>query len=202
MFDYFRRLATTGGAYTASSVISKLFALALLPVYTRYLTPTDYGTAELLLASVIVLSIFVRLGLIEALMRFFFKFDDHEERARVVRSTFTALAITTTVGSGVAALFADQLSQLILDRSEPKLMLITILGLWVFTNYELQLAIFRLNEAAKWYFVTSIANVSLTIALTLYLVVGRDLGREGLLLVTSSARPASSYCSQQFEPDS
>ena len=39
MTGYLRRLATTGAAYTASSVISKLIAVALLPLYTRYLTP-------------------------------------------------------------------------------------------------------------------------------------------------------------------
>ena len=35
MTGYLRRLATTGAAYTASSVISKLIAVALLPLYTR-----------------------------------------------------------------------------------------------------------------------------------------------------------------------
>ncbi len=34
MFEYLRRLATTGAAYTASSVLSKLIAVALLPLYT------------------------------------------------------------------------------------------------------------------------------------------------------------------------
>ena len=49
MRDYFRRLASTGAAYTASSVISKFFAVALLPIYTRHLTKSDYGAAEVLL---------------------------------------------------------------------------------------------------------------------------------------------------------
>ena len=35
---YLRRLATTGAAYTAASILSKLIAVALLPLYTRYLT--------------------------------------------------------------------------------------------------------------------------------------------------------------------
>ena len=37
MTGYLRRLATTGAAYTASSVLSKLIAVALLPLYTAYL---------------------------------------------------------------------------------------------------------------------------------------------------------------------
>ena len=57
MFEYLRRLATTGAAYTASSVVSKLIAVFLLPIYTHYLSPSDYGAAEVMLASVIAASI-------------------------------------------------------------------------------------------------------------------------------------------------
>ena len=35
MSGYLRRLATTGAAYTAASILSKLIAVALLPLYTR-----------------------------------------------------------------------------------------------------------------------------------------------------------------------
>src|SRR6266571_2500680 len=71
MFEYLRRLATTGAAYTASSVVSKLIAVFLLPIYTHYLTPSDYGAAEVMLASVIAASIVVRFGVIEAILRFY-----------------------------------------------------------------------------------------------------------------------------------
>ena len=79
MTDFLRRLASTGAAYTASSVIAKLFAVALLPLYTRHLTRADYGAAEVLLAAVVALSIFFRLGIIEALLRFYYERED--ERA-------------------------------------------------------------------------------------------------------------------------
>ena len=76
MTGYLRRLATTGAAYTASSVISKLIAVALLPLYTRYLTPADYGAAEVLVTGVIAASIVIRLGIIEALLRFYYQTDE------------------------------------------------------------------------------------------------------------------------------
>ena len=72
MFEYLRRLATTGAAYTASSVFSKLIAVFLLPIYTHYLTPSDYGAAEVMLSSVIAASIVVRFGIIEAILRFYY----------------------------------------------------------------------------------------------------------------------------------
>ena len=56
MLSYLRRLATTGAAYTAASVLSKLIAVALLPIYTQYLSPSDYGAAEVMIVAVIAAS--------------------------------------------------------------------------------------------------------------------------------------------------
>src|ERR1700704_3314711 len=89
MTGYLRRLATTGAAYTAASVFSKLIAVALLPLYTRYLTPADYGAAEVIFAAVVAASIVIRLGTIEALLRFYHK--DGEDPAAVVATSFAAL---------------------------------------------------------------------------------------------------------------
>ena len=88
MTGYLRRLATTGAAYTASSVISKLIAVALLPLYTRYLTPADYGAAEVLITGVIAASIVLRLGIIEALLRFYYQAG--EDPDEVVKTAFAS----------------------------------------------------------------------------------------------------------------
>src|ERR671914_1453834 len=100
MLEYLRRLATTGAAYTASSVVSKLIAVFLLPIYTSYLTPTDYGAAEVMLASVIAASIVVRLGVIEAILRFYYLAG--ERREAVVRTGFASLFWTTSLLAAIA----------------------------------------------------------------------------------------------------
>ena len=61
MSGYLRRLASTGAAYTAASIISKLIAVALLPLYTRFLTPADYGAAEVMFAAVVAISALQRM---------------------------------------------------------------------------------------------------------------------------------------------
>ncbi|HXF31406.1 MAG TPA: oligosaccharide flippase family protein, partial [Solirubrobacterales bacterium] len=89
MSGYLRRLATTGAAYTAANILSKLIAVALLPLYTRYLSPADYGAAEVMFAAIVSVSIVVRFGLIEAVLRFYYKAG--EDPDRVVASTFAGL---------------------------------------------------------------------------------------------------------------
>jgi O-antigen/teichoic acid export membrane protein len=180
MSGYLRRLATTGAAYTAASILSKLIAVALLPLYTRYLTTGDYGEAELMFAAVVTASIFVRLGLIEALLRFYYADDENPDH--VVSGTFAGLFWLATIGALVALPFAGPLSELVLDVPAPGLARIAIGGLWVLTMMEFLLTLFRLEERARAYFVTTILNVVATIAVTVVLVVGLGEGARGLLL--------------------
>ncbi|HEX6687299.1 MAG TPA: oligosaccharide flippase family protein [Solirubrobacterales bacterium] len=180
MSGYLRRLATTGAAYTAASIVSKLIAVALLPLYTRYLSPADYGAAEVMFAAVVSASIVVRFGTIEALLRFYYK--DDEDPAAVVATSFAALFWFSTAAALIALPFAGPISEALLDRSAPDLARISIGGLWVLTMVEYLLTLFRLEERARAYFVTTILNVLGAIGLTVILVVGRGEGARGLLL--------------------
>jgi O-antigen/teichoic acid export membrane protein len=177
---YLRRLATTGAAYTAASIISKLIAVALLPLYTRHLSTGDYGVAEILFAAVVTASIVVRLGLIEAVLRFYYR--DDEDPERIVGATFSGLFWFATIGALIALPFAGPLSELLLDHRAVGLTRIAIGGLWVATLFEYLLTLYRLDERARAYFITTIANVVATIALTVILVVGVGDGARGLLL--------------------
>jgi O-antigen/teichoic acid export membrane protein len=177
---YLRRLATTGAAYTTASILSKVIAVALLPLYTRYLTPEDYGAAEVLFAAVVLVSIVVRLGLIEAILRFYYKEDEDSEQ--VIASTFAGLFWLATLGALVLLPFAGPLSEALLDRSAPDLARIAIGGLWVLTMWEFMLTLFRLEERARAFFLATLLNVLASIALTVILVVGFDEGARGLLL--------------------
>jgi len=177
---YLRRLATTGAAYTAASIVSKLIAVALLPLYTRYLTTTDYGQAEVMFAGIVTASIVVRLGLIEALLRFYYK--DGEDPARVVATSFATLFWLATVAALVALPFAEPISELLLAEPAADLGRIAIGGLWVSTMFEYLLTLFRLEERARAFFVTTMLSVVSAIALTVVLVVGAGEGARGLLL--------------------
>ncbi len=180
MSGYLRRLATTGAAYTAASVISKLIAVALLPLYTRYLTPADYGAAEVFFAAVVAASIVIRFGVIEAVLRFYYK--SGEEPREVVATSFAALFWLGTVAALVALPFAEPISEALVDRPAADLARISIAGLWVLTLHEYLLTLFRLEERARAFFTVTIANVLAAIGLTVFLVVGEGEGARGLLL--------------------
>ncbi len=179
---YLRRLATTGAAYTASSIASKLIAVVLLPLYTRYLTPADYGAAEVMIASVVAASIVVRFGMIEAILRFYYRPD--AERREVLASGFASLFWTSTISALVALAFAAPISHLLLGHTDAGLARLAILGLWTLTLWEYVLALLRLEERARLFFGMTVANVLVTIPVTVWLVVIEGQGANGLLAAT------------------
>ncbi|UJA18768.1 oligosaccharide flippase family protein [Thermoleophilia bacterium SCSIO 60948] len=187
-----RRLATTGAAYTASSVLSKLFAVFLLPIYTAYVSPAEYGAAEVMLASVVAISIVIRFGVIEAVLRFFYLAEPDEDPSgrdrsfgdRVIRSGFAALAWSATISALIALPFAGPISEALLGESDASLARVAILGLWTLTLWELVLTILRLDERARAYFTVTSLNVIATIPATLYLLIVEGLEAEAILLGT------------------
>lgn len=179
MSSYLRRLATTGAAYTAAGIISKLIAVALLPLYTRYLTPADYGAAEIMFGAVVATSIVIRLGAIEALLRFYYKAGESPER--VVATSFAVLLWAGLVTVVILMPLAGPLSELLLGEPDPALARIAIGGLMVLTLFEYLLTLFRLDERARPFFIVTMLSVLVTIPVTVILVVPLGLGATGLL---------------------
>ncbi len=172
----------TGAAYQAAEVFAKGIAVVTLPLYTRHVSTAGYGTYNSLLTAVILFSILLRFGVGEAFVRFYFTDDDQERRTRIARTATATVAWTTTVASLVAVVFAGELSRLVLGYADPLLMDCAILGLWAFTNIEMAYAQLRVDARARVYVWASGANVAMTVAFTIALVVFAGQGARGLLL--------------------
>lgn len=182
MHGLLKRLLTTTVAYQVGDLVSKVFAVALLPVYTRHVSEADYGIAELLMTAIVLVSIIVRFGIGEALVRYHYVDEDQQRRDALARRAVGFLLVATTVVAIPLALLAAPLSELVIDRRDPAVLRVAVLGLWAFTNLELAYALLRVDERAKAYAITTLSNVLLTISLTVFLVVVNDEGAFGLLL--------------------
>jgi O-antigen/teichoic acid export membrane protein len=181
MFGYLKRLVSAGAAYQAGDILSKGAALVTLPLYTHYVVTTQYGYAEALLTGVILLSIVLRLGVGEAFIRFYYDDDDEERRDRIAAGAVGLSFVTTTLAALIGVALAGPLSRAMLGAHTTELFDIAMLGLWAFTNLEIAYALLRADERKRTYMKASVADVSLTIPLMVYLVVFRHDEARGLL---------------------
>lgn len=87
--------------YTVVMVLQKGISFFLLPIYTTFLSPADYGVLGVVTSMSSFLSIFILLGLDAAAQRFYYKHNGDREYSRKVYGTvaFTVLCNSLVLGS-------------------------------------------------------------------------------------------------------
>ena len=176
-----RRLGKHSAIYGLGGLVSRILAVLLLPLYTAYLTTEDYGRVETLVALTAILVTLLRAGISNAFFRF--SFDDEEPRTTVLRTAFWFTVATSTLGLVLGWLLAPAISELLsLGDDQSWLVRAAFVGLWAQMNYEQLTAVFRVEERSTAFVAASLANVLLTIATTVLLVVVLDAGALGVIV--------------------
>ncbi|MGH3077629.1 MAG: lipopolysaccharide biosynthesis protein [Gaiellaceae bacterium] len=178
-----RRLGKHSAIYGFGGLVQRILAVLLLPVYTRYLTPSDYGIVETLIALTTVLVITLRLGITNAFFRFYFDRPDPAHRRLVLRTSFWFTMMMATLGLVVGVAFSREISSVLFGSSDQaEVVAAAFVGLWAQMNYEQLMSLFRVEERSVAYVTASLANIALTIAATLVLVVALDAGPLGVVV--------------------
>src|SRR3972149_18788 len=103
MFEQIRRLVSHVLVYGFGNVGNRLVGFLLIPVYSRYLTPEDYGVLALVAMFSEILFTLMNMGQSSALFRTYFAHDDPERRETVL-STSLWLVLTLSFPVGLLAL--------------------------------------------------------------------------------------------------
>ena len=178
-----RRLGRHSAIYGLGGLVSRILAVLLLPLYTTYLTPTDYGRVETLVALTVILVTLLRAGITTAFFRFYFDSPEPAERVRVLRTAFWFTIATSTAGLVLGWLLAPAIADLLaLGDDQDGLVRAAFVGLWAQMNYEQLTALFRVEERSVAFVFASLANVVLTIGATVLLVVVYDQGALGVVV--------------------
>ena len=177
------RLARHSAIYGIGGLVSRFAALILLPLYTRYLTPADYGAVETLVALVAILATLLRVGIASAFFRFYFDSTDPAYRLRVVRTSFWFTMIMATIGLVVGLLLAGQISEWLFGTADrTTLVRAAFVLLWAQMNFEQITALFRVEERAVAFTVASLVNLAITIVATILFVVVLEWGATGVVV--------------------
>ncbi len=176
-----RRLGKHSAIYGLGGIVSRVIAVFLLPLYTRYLEPSDFGAVGLLVGLSAVLVTILRAGISSAFFRFYFDAKDTAERLLVLRTSFWFTMASASAGLVAGVLLAEPLADLLL-LDEPNLVRAAFVGIWAQMNYEQLTSLFRVEERSGLFVLASLVNIAVTIATTLVLVVGYDQGALGVIV--------------------
>jgi O-antigen/teichoic acid export membrane protein len=183
MLERLKELLRHSAIYGLGSIVSRVLAVLLLPLYTRYLSPADYGLIETLIALSAVLTALVAQGMKSAFFRFYFDSTELERRLLVVRTAFWYVLAASTAVLVAGIVLASPISWLLFGTHDHTgLVIAAFIGLWAALNYEQITSLFRVEQRSVAYVTATLANVAITIVATVLLVVVFDKGPLGVLV--------------------
>jgi O-antigen/teichoic acid export membrane protein len=178
-----RRLGRHSVIYGLGGLVSRILAVILLPLYTRYLTPSDYGVVETLIALTTVIGIALALGIGSAFFRFYFDSTEPADRRRVLRTSFWFIMGMATLGLVVGVALSSEISQALFGTTkDARLVAASFVGLWAGMNWAQLTNLFRVEERSVAYVTASLTNILVTIGTTLLLVVVLEKGPMGVIV--------------------
>lgn len=177
-----KRLGKHTAVYGLGGLVSRILAVLLLPLYTSYLGPRGFGKIETVVAFTTVLVIVLRMGISSAFFRFYFDTKDEEHRTLVVRTSFWFTMVMATAGLIAGFVFATPIAHALSLGNDPWLVRAAFVGLWAQMNYEQLTSLFRVEERSTQFVLASLANVFITVGMTVLLVVGLHKGPTGAVV--------------------
>lgn len=185
MKSQYRDIIKHSGVYGLGQVLSRLISVLMLPIYTRYLLPAEYGAIAILDLTAGILGIIVGGGMVAAVSRYHFEAIDSDEQHTV---WWTGLMVVVAIATAVVApalLIRSFLALVTLGSEMPTgsyLYALMLPTLWFLTIAQIPDQYMRVR---KWSWLTvavSVGVLTFNIALNIYFLAAMHLGVSGVLL--------------------
>jgi O-antigen/teichoic acid export membrane protein len=181
----FARLKSLFGSlavYGFGDVATSLVSLLLLPVYTRYLTATDYGVLAMLVTIEAVAKITFRWGADTAFMRLYYDCPDQPARQRLASTIFFfLLAVNGVLALGCVAgswWFSERLFQ---TPDYGLLVALTVVNTFVAGFFFIPLHVARIAGQPTRFISVTFTRSAGTLVMRLLLVIVARLGVRGVV---------------------
>lgn len=170
--------------YGIGMVLTKAVAFLMLPVYTRLLSPSDYGVLQLVVMFLEVLSIFAGSRIAYGIFHFYHKAEREDAKQRVLSTAILLLIATFGVAAAIAIAAAPQIADIVFGSIEPYAMYIRLaaIGAAFETLIVVPNAFFQLQQRSLHFVGFSLLRLCLQLGLNLLLLIPFRMGVAGVLL--------------------
>jgi O-antigen/teichoic acid export membrane protein len=178
-----QRLGKSSIIYTTTTILQNGIAFFLLPLYTRYLTPNDYGILAVVNSINGFLTIFFMLSLHGAMTRYYFDYRYEPEKLKAFWGTIlTFILIFSVCAGGLLVLLGEILFKPVIGKIPFWPFVALGIGVVMFQPFfTIYLTLLQTRERAGQYAVFSLSQFIINLALVITLVVFAGWGAEGPL---------------------
>lgn len=171
--------------YSLGVVLGRAVSLIMLPVYTRFLGPADYGLISLLDMAVDVTAILFTAGTTAGVQRFYFKTSDPAERQRILSTAFLLVLGLATAGAICLSLASHPIWHYGLKEAGAQWYVILAaanFSLGVLVTMPQSVA--QIQQKPRFFVTIALVKLTLQLSFNILFVVYFRLGPVGLLLST------------------
>lgn len=178
-----KRVASSSGLYAVGEILNRGLAFLLLPIYTRFLDPADYGALELFNAFSGVLFAFLLLGMPSALNKCFHRdCETEEEKSSVLATSLLVDLPLLLLGGSLLLIFAEPVGRTIIGQEGMATLVRLVVATAVVASLmAIVLSSFRARERSLAFVAINLLQFAPAIALNIILVVRYDMGVRGVL---------------------
>ncbi|MDC8001663.1 oligosaccharide flippase family protein [Aequorivita todarodis] len=163
----FKKLFKQTFIYGLATVLPRVLAVILVPLYTTVMLPEEYGVYATLMAYLILGNVLLSYGMETAFFRFITK--DSKQQKIVQSTTLTSITVSTFLFLGITLLFTNQIATV--SEFQPEYITYGLLILALDALVVLPFAWFRVNERPMRYAVIKIFNVVINLAFNLFFLL-------------------------------
>ncbi len=164
-------------------MLNRAVSLIMLPIYTRYLTPADYGVLQLVEMSLDLIAIVFGSHLGAGIFRLYQKTDVPRERSAVVSTAFVVVTIAYAAAGASAYGAAEWVSEIVFrSPARADLVRLAAMTLAVQGLVLVPMSYLQLVKRPAAYVATNSAKLLIQLSLNIALVVFAGMGPRGVLL--------------------
>jgi O-antigen/teichoic acid export membrane protein len=175
-----RQLASDTVLYGISTVVSRFLNYILVPFYTKFFDPAEYGIIGLIYGAMIFLNVIFTFGMESTFIRYAAEKNERKRVFQQLQSLILGVSLVLGFFLGLSSSFVKPLLSLHADSSYLFEMMIGIVVLDAWST--IPFARLRLERKALWFMMLRISNVVVNVGLNLYLVVVKGMGLEAVLI--------------------
>ena len=187
--NFSTKIISNSIVYTISGLIQKCFSFFLLPLYTAYLTPSDYGLTGISSTFINTMGFIVAFSLFSSILRFFVDFKSNPDKLKRFYGTIIIFTFLSGIVFGLLLfLLRGTLSSAVFGGVDFfPFILIVLISLVFSCQVHIYENILRSQQKAFKYAVLSLAYFFVTVICNLFFVVYLKKGAIGVVLATMIA---------------
>lgn len=167
--------------YGLGIYIGKAVGFLMIPVYTRFLSPSDYGVITLLNLTSWLIGILLAVGISSSVYRFYFQYGE-DERKDVISSALIFITFLSILVIIILSIFSHSISNLVFKESTYAYYLQLIFISTLFDMIAiLPGAYIRVLRKSVFFSILALSRLGLALSLNIYLIVFLKMGVKGVL---------------------